>query len=173
VKLTDKELREILAKRPGTVTPADLRWMKRDHITALSTRQIGAMPLVQVLAMSAEQVAALTQAHVAALEPQMGIVTLRPKGFAANLAKLEAMRAKSAKSRPVKFSVAIFGEPNAGELDADEPRVKLARFHPLAIIIRLAIRWLPVAWRAVGTEIKRAKCSRGRVLKQLRFVSLV
>ena len=170
--MSDKELREILAKRPGTVTPADLRWMKRDHIAALSPRQIGAMPLDQVLGMTAEQVAALTQAHVAALEPQMGIVTLRPKGYAANLAKLEAMRAKSAKSansKPVKFSVAIFGEPKAGEV---EPRVKLARFHPLAIIIRLAMRWLPVAWRAVVTEIKRAKCSRVRVLKQLHAISL-
>ncbi len=92
MKLSDKDLRLILLKRPGHLTLDDLRWLKPYHIPLLSPAHVAHIPLDTILALDAKQVAALTQEQVATLEPQMGIIRLRPKGYAANLARLENLR---------------------------------------------------------------------------------
>ena len=75
MKLTDKELRVILQKPPGELAPADLLWLRPDHIASLSTAHVAKLPRETILGMKPKQIAALTQEQVAKLTlQQMGLV---------------------------------------------------------------------------------------------------
>jgi len=75
MKLSDKELRLILAKPPGTLTADDLRWLRPDQIELLSPRHIGNLTTSLLNGMNIKQLGALTpdQMRVLTLE-QMGLV---------------------------------------------------------------------------------------------------
>lgn len=75
MRLTAKELREVMAKRPGRLTKLDLAGLTPRHIEHLSPHHIYALTTDQLLGMSAKQIASLTQEQVAVLSfEKMGLV---------------------------------------------------------------------------------------------------
>jgi hypothetical protein len=75
MRLTEKELRVIFAKRPGELTVDDLNSLRPDHVARLSPRHVAALTTAQLLAMPAKHLAKLTQEQVAVLSlAQMGLV---------------------------------------------------------------------------------------------------
>jgi len=151
MKLTRTELRDILQKPPGELTGDDLRWLTRAQVECLTPAQIAGLSRELVAGMTADQLGALTpeQVRVMSLE-QMGLVPAT---------KPRKARIKAAKVREV--------EPERGAEGEVEPRVILARFHPIAIILR----WLPHAWRAVWRDLNLA--NRWRIRLKLMAASRI